>query len=131
MRKLGRILLRFVFWSYERGSLQYDIAVALILAFVLLTPRSQFHDRAQVEPPKDQAGVELLANDTASGVETYEVDARLLALPIPEPELEHLVHDAVRKSVRDLQGKPFRILSIVPVRSGAGAVVSYKVTIRP
>ena len=39
MPRLGQILNRIFFWSYERGTWQYDVAVALILVFVLLTPR--------------------------------------------------------------------------------------------
>ncbi len=29
-------------WSYERGTLQYDIICALILAFIFFVPRSCF-----------------------------------------------------------------------------------------
>lgn len=29
-------------WSYDRGTIQYDIICALILAFIFLTPRSCF-----------------------------------------------------------------------------------------
>ena len=39
MRALGRILYRTIFWSYERGTWPYDVAVALIVLFVLLSPR--------------------------------------------------------------------------------------------
>lgn len=40
-RKLGS----FLWWSYPRGSLQYDIMVAMILAFIFLTPRHWFRDQ--------------------------------------------------------------------------------------
>src|SRR2546429_4989494 len=42
MASLGQILARTFFWSYERGTWQYDVAVILILIFVLLT-RSEEH----------------------------------------------------------------------------------------
>ena len=36
----------YIFWSYERGSYQYDIMVTLILAFMFLSPRFiDFNDR--------------------------------------------------------------------------------------
>ena len=38
-RKIARNI--FV-WSYERGTLQYDIICALILAFIFFVPRSCF-----------------------------------------------------------------------------------------
>ena len=43
-------------------------------------------------------------SDASHGVEVYRVDAQLVAGSghIPEPELEHQLHDAVRKNVQDL-----------------------------
>jgi len=38
MRTLWRGIVRVVFWSYERGTWQYDIAVAGITLFVLFSP---------------------------------------------------------------------------------------------
>ena len=32
-------LKRFILWDYARGSLQYDLMVVLILAFIFVTPR--------------------------------------------------------------------------------------------
>ena len=45
MASIGQILSRTFFWSYERGTWQYDVAVVLILIFVLLTPRAWFRDQ--------------------------------------------------------------------------------------
>jgi len=36
---------RLIFWEFPRMSWQYDIAVALILAFIFLTPRDLFKDQ--------------------------------------------------------------------------------------
>src|SRR5258708_11429105 len=47
MASLGQILSRTFFWSYERGTWQYDLAVILILVFVLATPRGWFHDKPE------------------------------------------------------------------------------------
>lgn len=131
MRKFGRTLLSFIFWSYERGSIQYDIAVILIVVFVLATPRGWFHDRPQEPSAKPAAGVVLIATDSDTGVQTYQVDTRSLASPIPEPELEHLVHDAVRKNVPSLQGHPFHIVGMRPVFNADGQIVSYEVSVKP
>ena len=38
-------LRRFIFWDYRRASWQYDVMVALIVAFVFLTPREIFRDQ--------------------------------------------------------------------------------------
>ena len=51
MRTLWRALVRTVFWSFERGTWPYDVAVAVIVLFVLLSPRSWFHDRPPAGAP--------------------------------------------------------------------------------
>ena len=38
-------LKRFVLWDYPRASWQYDVIVALILAFIFLTPHDLFRDQ--------------------------------------------------------------------------------------
>lgn len=49
MSSLKSKLASYLWWSYPRGSLQYDIMVAIILAFIFLTPRHFFRD--QPRPP--------------------------------------------------------------------------------
>ena len=44
-RRLGREIWGFVFWTYDRGGVRYDIMVGMILAFIFLTPRGFFKDR--------------------------------------------------------------------------------------
>ena len=39
---------RFFLWDYPRASWQCDVMVALILAFVFLTPRTLFRDQRRV-----------------------------------------------------------------------------------
>jgi hypothetical protein len=44
-------LRKTLIWSYERGTLQYDIICGLILAFIFFTPRSCFvKPQATVQP---------------------------------------------------------------------------------
>jgi len=73
MAGIGQFLYRTFFWSYERGSWQYDIAVILILVFVF-TPKSWFHDQPQVGLPVNSTQVELLSK--SGDVEVYRVDSR-------------------------------------------------------
>jgi hypothetical protein len=128
---MGRILSRIFFWTYERGTMPYDIAVAAILVFVLLLPRGWFHDRPQTGPPPQEASVVQISDDEAAGTQTYHVDARLLASPIPETELEHLLHDAVRKNVPDLKGRTFQIVHFTQILGQNGTVIYYEVSVKP
>jgi len=42
MTKALKALGRVIFWTYARGTWQYDVLCALILAFIFLTPRDFF-----------------------------------------------------------------------------------------
>ena len=131
MAGIGRFFSRIFFWTYERGTAPYDIAVGLIVVFVLLSPRSWFHDRPVIGPPPSEASVQEISIDPASGTQTYHVDARLLAPTIPETELEHLIHDAVRKNVPDLKRGNFKIIHFTQILGPNNTVLYYEVSIKP
>lgn len=52
MPKPGSFFHSILMWSYERGTIPYDIICVLILAFIFLTPRSCFQRRRTAEPAK-------------------------------------------------------------------------------
>jgi hypothetical protein len=131
MASVGRFFTRIFFWTYERGTAPYDIAVALIVVFVLLTPRGWFHDRPIIGPPPSEATVQQISTDPAQGTQTYQVDARLLSSPMSETELEKLIHDAVRKNVPDLKGRNFKIVHFTQILGQNGTVIYYEVSIKP
>ena len=133
MRELWRGIVNTIFWSYERGSWPYDVMVIVIVAFVLLTPRSWFHDQPAPSAPAI-AGVQVLAGDVDADQSTYRVDAQLLA---PEkrtakntPELERETHDSLGRTVPALNGRTFQVVRIVPLVSNAGSVLYYDVTVQ-
>jgi hypothetical protein len=129
MPGIGQILTRTFFWTYERGTWQYDLAVILILIFVLLTPRAWFHEQPQMGPTPYPGQVQHLTGDAAK--DTYRVDARLLAPPKQTPALENDLHHALQKSLPDKLGSGrFSITKIEPVRDGSGTVIAYDVDIR-
>lgn len=133
MRTIWRIFVRTVFWSFERGTWPYDVAVAVIVVFVLLSPRSWFHDQPPLGPPPDIAMVQLRDADVSDGTRTYRVSAKLVAssAKVPESELEHQLHEAVRQNVDTLQKSRFEILRIEPIRAGDGSIAYYDVSIKP
>lgn len=128
MAGLGQILNRIFFWSYERGTWQYDIAVLLILVFVLLTPTRWFHDQPQVGLPANPTQVELLSK--SGETEIYKVDARVLAPPERTPALQNDLHSALQKASPALSDGRFSIGKIEPIRDEAGTVIGYQVEIR-
>jgi len=130
MAGLKQILARTFFWSYERGTWQYDVAVILILIFVLLTPHTWFRDQPQVGMPVDQQQVQLLLFSDDGHRQEYRVDARVLAPPEQTPTLQNELHQALQRALPDLRNGRFSISKIEPVRNENGTVVAYQVEIR-
>jgi len=130
MAGLGRILSRTFFWSYERGTWQYDLAVIVILIFVLLTPRGWFTDQPQVGVPAGPEQVKLLVDSDQGHRQVYRVDARVLAPPEQTPALQNDLHGALQKALPELRNGRFSIAKIEPVRDEQGTVSAYEVDIR-
>ena len=127
MAGIGQFLYRTFFWSYERGSWQYDIAVILILFFVF-SPKGWFHDQPQVGLPVNSTQVELLS--PPGETEVYRVDSRVLAPPTRTPALQNDLHNVLQKAGQGLQDGRFAIGKIEPVRDAGGNVIAYQVEIK-
>jgi hypothetical protein len=123
----GHILNRIFFWSYERGTWQYDVAVGLILVFVLVTPTRWFHDQPQVGPSVNSTQVELISKTGER--EVYRVDARILAPPERTPALQNDLHNALQNASPSLRDGRFSIGKIEAIRDESGTVVAYRVEI--
>jgi hypothetical protein len=128
MASPGQILSRIFFWSYERGSWQYDLAVIAILIFVLLTPSRWFHDQPTREVPAASAQVELLSEK--GNQQVYNVDTRILTPPEQMPQLQNELHRALQKTGSSLQNGRFEITNVEAIRDAQGAVIAYQVTLR-
>jgi hypothetical protein len=134
MRTLWRGIVRTIFWSYERGSWPYDLAVILIVLFVLVTPTHWFHDQPQASSAFGSK-VQLESEDPARQTHTYRVDATALA---PEkrttratPELERETHDILARTVAELKDQTFQVVHIEPISAQDGSILYYDVTVHP
>ncbi len=115
---------RAIFWPYERGSWQYDIICAIILAFIFLTPRSWFHDRPQLELTDLRHRQGIVDVGHAKEGWRYLIDARLVESMAPLPPEE-----AVREILRRRLSKPFTIESVGPIRDKNNVLLGYEVVI--
>jgi hypothetical protein len=133
MRKFWRGLVNTVFWSYERGSWPYDVLVAVIVIFLLATPRRWFQDGPRPALPANSQ-VQLISENSAGDEATYRVDARLLPpdkrATRSTPELERGAHDILVRTVPSLNGQIFQVERIDFVRASDGTVLDYDVTVR-
>lgn len=128
MAGIGTMFSRTFFWTYERGTWQYDVAVILILVFVLLTPRGWFRDQPQVGLPANSDQVKLIS--PKGKTEVYQVDSRTMAPPERTPALQNDLHNVLQKSLPELHDGRFSIGSIEAQRDDKGNVVAYQVEIR-
>src|SRR3972149_6537471 len=122
LRKLGWAVYRGFFWTYERGTWQYDIMVILILAFIFLTPRQWFHD-SPLAVPTSPSDVVLLLNDKTQTI--YQLRAALI-----DTKTDVTLEQGVRRVLRSFTGKSLEITRIEPATDSSGQVVSYAVWVR-
>ncbi len=123
-RRLAAAIYRGLFWTYERGTWQYDIMVALILAFIFLTPRSWFHD--QPAPPA-AAGVVLVSSKDHEKV--YQLQAALLEVKLEAPA-EETIRKGAERVLQTVTGKSVQVTQIKPETDARGQVVSYAVWVQ-
>ena len=128
MASIGRILSRIFFWSYERGSWQYDVAVVGILVFVFFTPKRWLRDQPETSLPPKAQQIELLSS--AGAESSYRVDARVLTPPEQMPQLQNELHKTLQRALPDLQSGRFEILNVEAQRDEHGAVIAYQVAVR-
>ena len=72
MSKFGQTLKSYIWWTSPRGSVQYDIMVTLILAFIFLAPLGvNFRDKPVERSPHQ---TEVVVQQEGDGF-LYKVDA--------------------------------------------------------
>jgi hypothetical protein len=104
---------RWILWDYPRGSLQYDLMVALILAFIFLTPRAIFRDHPK---PKEVVLVPAEGRGAAFWIEPELLDG------VPEGGRLGRVDELVRR-----QGKTrnLRVTRVEPIFDAEQEVRGY------
>ena len=115
---LGKTLKSYVLWTYERGSLHYDVMVTIILLFIFVGPRFiNFKDKPAERVPH-QTGV-VVTPDGEGGF-FYQVDASAVK---SRPDLP--VEDALLRVIEPVAGE-IRLLDYKAVTDPSGKVVYYR-----
>lgn len=124
--KFKLFLTRSAFWSYERGSWQYDVICAVILAFVFLTPRAWFRDRPTLELSDLRHRQGVIEIGGAREGRRYLVDARLVESMAPlKPE------DAARTILELRLNRSLVIKSVEPLQDKNHVLLGYTVVVSP
>src|ERR1700731_3276551 len=75
MSGIWRTIRDYIFWSYERGTIQYDVMVTLILVFVFLSPTLiNFKDKP-VEHNPHRTGVAVVPDGQGGLIYQFEAAA--------------------------------------------------------
>jgi hypothetical protein len=110
---------RYVFWTYERGSMHYDVMVTLILAFIFIAPHFvNFRDKpaAHLKHPNQV----IVTRDGQDGF-IYEVSAEELSLGADSDVKSELAH-ALEPLLGEVQIARYEIL-----RNNRGKITAYRI----
>jgi hypothetical protein len=122
MGAIWRTIRGYILWSYERGSLHYDIMVTLILIFVFVTPRFiNFKDKP-VERNPHLTGVVVIPNE--KGGFTYQIKAAAVNTAAGQD-----VRRQLEEIIEPISGA-VTITNVETVRDPFGQPVSYKVSVQ-
>ena len=102
-----RTLKKILFWSYDRGTWQYDIMCVLILAFVFFAPNASFRNR-------EVAG-ETRSPGQAVFVSTYEIN----------PTGSATIEREIQEHLSGKYGYEVTVSSIEPMLDTNGKVRGY------
>ena len=115
------MLKRFIFWDYPRASWQYDVMVAIILAFIFLTPRVWFRDQPRI--PK-ASSIFLIRNE--NGGSKYWVPVGLVA-GVSENE----IGAAITPTLQSMGDHHLVVTRVEPVLDSEDEPLGYTVFTRP
>jgi len=119
VKNAWRIIRGFILWSHERGTVQYDVMVTLILLFVFFSPRLiNFNDRPVERNPY---GTGVLVYPDASGGWVYQVDAKAVS-----GRDDDAVRTQLLRVIEPISGS-VSISRYEPVTDKKGKVIAYKV----
>jgi hypothetical protein len=114
----GRTLKSYIWWTYERGSVHYDVMVTLILAFIFITPHFvNYGDRPKADWP---AGVIRASVNPAGGM-IYEVPREMVQAHGAEPTDQDFA-DAIAPAAG-----PVIVDRYEPIREIGGSLVAWRV----
>jgi len=122
MTGIWRTIRDYLFWSYERGTIQYDVMVTLILLFVFFSPRLiNFKDKP-VERNPQSTGVVVIP-DGQNGL-IYQIEGRAV-----QSKDDAGIRADLLNIIEPVSGE-VSISRYEVIRDRSGHILSYKVWVR-
>ena len=103
-------LKRFILWDYPRAVWQYDVMVAIIVAFIFVTPREWFRDQPRasnvVMVPSEQGSAFWIDTELLDGVAEAERPTRAGAMIQTRTGKKHAVSrvEPIFDSEKEIRG---------------------------
>jgi len=104
---------RLLLWSFERGSVQYDVICVVILGFIFVTPPAIFNDRPEFMRIPDGQAIRQTSDDDGHIVFTVKVNTEQAAVD----------------RVKAMLGEPVTISRTEPLYDAKEALVAYSIWI--
>jgi hypothetical protein len=121
VRGVWRTIKSFILWSHERGTIQYDVMVTLILLFVFLSPRYiDFNDQVGRSP---RPGDVIVSRDGSGGF-VFQVESKAI-----QGGDDAAVRAQLRGIIEPISGQ-ISIQHYDPVTDKKGNIVAYKVWVK-
>ena len=122
MTNIWRTIRGYILWSHERGTIQYDVMVTLILLFIFLTPLwVNFKDKP-VERNPHQTGVVVIP-DNGGGL-IYQIEASAVSA-----KSQTALQDQLLGIIEPISGE-VSITKVETEHDRGGRVSSYKVWVQ-
>jgi len=119
MGAIWRTIRGYILWSYERGSLHYDVMVTLILLFVFLSPYYINYNDKPVERNPHPTGVVVIPD--AQGGLIYQISATAIT------DGENMdVRQQLQHIIEPISGA-VSVTKFEPVKDASGHTQAYKV----
>ena len=118
-----KLLKSYLFWTYQRGSLHYDVMVTAILVFMFVTPRFiDFKDRPveTVALHASEVLVKEAGRDGDSSVFVYQIRADDMGSPRTDAE----IRQAMLRVIEPISGE-VSLGSYEAVKDQSGHIVAY------
>lgn len=121
------LIRSYFFWTYERGSLHYDVMVTLILVFLFASPRFiDFKDRPvkQVPLQHSEVLVKAVSNSSHEARFVYEIRVDDLHGAKSDDEMRTAILNVVEPMAGDVTLEKY-----APVVDTKGHIVAYDATV--
>jgi len=122
MNRVWTTIRDYILWSYERGTIQYDVMVSVILVFVFFSPYWINYKDKPVERNPHQIGV-VVSPDGKGGI-VYQIEAKAI-----DGKNEDAVRGQLLSVIEPISGE-VSISTYEAVRDGSGKILAYKVWVQ-